>query len=83
MASIIKRTYTAVANGRPVTRTCKHWTIQYRDPGTGRIKRVRGYTDKGATKQLAAKLEAQQARGEQNMLGADPEIDASRRRNGE
>lgn len=67
MASIIKRTYSAVVNGRTVTRTCKHWTIQYRDPA-GRIKRVKGYTDKGATKQLAAKLEAQQARGEQGLL---------------
>jgi integrase len=67
MASIIKRTYTAVVDGKRVQRKCRHWTIQYRD-ASGRIKRVKGYTDKGATKQLAAKLEQQQARGEQMMV---------------
>ena len=68
MASLIRRTYRAtLPNGTTETRTCEHWTIQYRD-AAGRIKRVKGYRDKGATKQLAAKLELAQARGEVGLV---------------
>ena len=76
MASIIRRTYTRVVDGVKVTKKYKHWTIQYRD-AAGRLKRIKGYVDKGATKQLAARLEAQTARGEQGLL--DP-FRAHRRR---
>jgi integrase len=69
MASIIKRAYWAtLPNGQRVRRQCEHYTIEYRDPGTGRKKRVKGYRDKGATKQLAAKLESALARGEQGLV---------------
>lgn len=68
MASIIKRSYIAtLPDGTKQTRKCDHWTIQYRD-AAGKIQRVKGYSDKGATKQLAAKIELQLARGEQVMI---------------
>src|SRR6476646_5942228 len=68
MAAIIRRTYKVThADGRTVTRKYKHWTIQYRD-GAGKIRRVKGYTDKEATRQLAAKLERAQARGEEGLV---------------
>jgi integrase len=68
MASIIRRTYkVTLPDGTVETRECDHWTIQYRD-AAGRIKRVKGYADKGATKQLAAKLERNLARGEQGLI---------------
>jgi excisionase family DNA binding protein len=43
------------------------WYIEYRD-GTGQLKRVPGFTDKGATLQLAAKLEKQVARDEMGLI---------------
>lgn len=68
MASIIKRTYVVRGpDGKKVRKSYKHWTIQWRDE-SGRIRRKKGYTDKTATKQLAAKLEKSQARGEQDMV---------------
>lgn len=68
MASIIRRTYTVkLPNGRKVVKRCEHFTIQYRDDA-GKIRRVKGYRDKGATKQLAAKLESALARGEQGLV---------------
>ena len=68
MASIVKRSYKVkLPNGTTETRECEHWTIQYRDAG-GKIKRVKGYRDRGATKQLAAKLERNAARGEQGLV---------------
>src|SRR5207249_10333787 len=45
----------------------RFYTVQYRLPG-GRIKRVKGYADKGASEQLGAKLEKAKARGEQDMV---------------
>lgn len=63
--TIIKRTYKVKATGE--VRRCDHWTIQYRD-AAGKLKRVKGYTDKGATRQLAAKLELSLARGEQGLV---------------
>jgi integrase len=68
MASIIKRTYKATTqDGRTVVKTCDHYSIQYRDAG-GKIRRVKGYKDKAATKQLAAELERRLARGEQGLV---------------
>lgn len=63
MASIIRRTYKVkLPDGRTIERECDHYTIQYRD-AAGKIKRVKGYSDKTATKQLAARLEKNLARG--------------------
>lgn len=68
MASIIKRKYKVTTpDGKVVVKACDHYTIQYRD-AAGKIKRVKGYKDKAATKQLAAKLELKLARGEQDMV---------------
>ena len=68
MASILKRSYKVeLPDGTTETRECEHWTIQYRD-AAGKVKRIKGYKDKGATKQLAAKLERNQARGEQGLV---------------
>jgi len=57
MASIFKQQYTATdAKGRKVTKKSAHWYIDYK--GTDGVrKRVRGFKDKTATAQLAAKLE--------------------------
>ena|SRR5687767_9187650 len=68
MASIIKRTYKATTpDGKTLVKTCDHYTIQYRD-AAGKIRRVKGYKDKSATKQLAAQLERRLARGEQGLV---------------
>ena len=68
MASILKRTYQAkTPDGRTVTRRCQHYTIEYTAPD-GRRKRAKGYKDKGATLQLAAKLERAAARGEEGLV---------------
>jgi integrase len=68
MASIIRRTYKVKRpDGSVEVHRYSFWTIQYRD-AAGKIKRVKGYADKAATKQLAAKLERNLARGEQGMV---------------
>src|SRR5690349_21445813 len=68
MACVIRRAYKVkLPNGTVETRKCDHWTIQYRD-AAGRIRRVKGYKDKAATKQLAAKLEKNIERGEQGLI---------------
>ena len=68
MASIIKRAYKVkLPSGKVVTRKCEHYTIQYRD-AAGKIQRVKGYKDKAATVQLAAKLEKARERGEQGLV---------------
>ncbi len=68
MASLIRRTYKAtLPDGTTEKRTCEHWTIQYRD-AAGRIKRVKGFKDKAATRQLAAKLELAHARDEVGLV---------------
>lgn len=68
MATIVKRTYRAkLPDGTVETRELSHWTIEYRD-ANGKRCRVKGYKDRAATKQLAAKLELAEARGEVGML---------------
>ena len=63
MASIIKRKYKVkLAGGETVEKECEHYTIQYRD-AAGKLKRIKGYKDKSATKQLASKLERDRAVG--------------------
>lgn len=68
MAFLTKLSYTVkLPNGKRETRKCQHWTIQYRD-ADGKIKRVKGYTDKAATKKMASDLETARARGEQGLV---------------
>ena len=57
MASIFKQQYTAKGeNGKRIKKKSAYWYIDYRGPD-GVRKRVKGFKDKTATAQLAAKLE--------------------------
>jgi len=57
MASIFKQQYTATdKNGKKVKRKSQYWYIDYKT-SDGTRKRVKGFKDKTATQQLAAKLE--------------------------
>ena len=63
MASVFKRKYTKVVDGRKVRKQSQSWYVKYRD-ADGIERRVKGYGDKEATRQLAARLakEAELAR---------------------
>jgi integrase len=68
MASILRRTYTVVtADGRKLVKKCKHYTIEYTHPVTGKRMRQKGYTDLAATKQRAARLEKAVAWGNEGL----------------
>jgi len=69
MAYIFRPTYarTDPRTGKKVRRKLKKWHIRYRCPD-GRVLRVAGYTDKEATKQLAARLEKKAARQQEGMV---------------
>lgn len=58
MASIFKPTYTKTdpKTGKRIKRKARKWYVQYKDQH-GRWKRVPGYVDREATRQLAAQLE--------------------------
>jgi len=57
MASIFKQQYTTKdRQGRSVKKKSQHWYIDYKT-SDGTRKRVKGFKDKAATSQLAAKLE--------------------------
>ena len=57
MASIFKQKYTAKdKNGNKITKQSKFWYIDYKG-ADGIRKRVKGFKDKAATTQYAAKLE--------------------------
>jgi len=57
MASIFKQQYTAKdKNGKKVKRKSQYWYIDYKT-SDGTRKRIKGFKDKQATAQLAAKLE--------------------------
>ena len=58
MASLFKPTYTKVdpKTGRKMKRKSRKWYVKYRD-ADGVVRRVPGYNDKEATRQLAADLE--------------------------
>ena len=61
MASLIRRKYKAKdKNGKIVTKQSAYWYIDYKGPD-GIRKRVKGFKDKTATTQLAAKLEKEAA----------------------
>jgi integrase len=65
MASLFRPTYTDKKTGK--RRKLSRWYVKYRD-ADGIVRRVRGYTDKEATKQLAARLERNAARGKEGMV---------------
>jgi integrase len=66
MASILKQKYTVKdKNGKTVRKQSRFWYIDYKT-ADGTRKRVKGFKDKAATTQLAAKLERE---AEQEQLG--------------
>jgi len=69
MAYIFRPTYvrTDPRTGKKVRRKLKKWHIRFRCPD-GRVLRVAGYTDKEATRQLAARLEKKAARQQEGMI---------------
>jgi len=56
MASVFKRKYTKLIDGKRVKKQSQCWYVKYRD-GDGIERRVKAYKDKGASQQLAARLE--------------------------
>jgi integrase len=56
MAGIYRRKHTKIVNGKRILKQSRFWYIKYRDID-GIEHRVKGYRDKLATQQLAAKLE--------------------------
>ena len=56
MASIFKRKYTKVVDGKRVKKQSQSWYVKYRDADSIE-RRVRAYKDKEASRQLAARLE--------------------------
>jgi integrase len=71
MASVFRPTYykTDPRTGKRVKRRLSHYYVKYRDTH-GQVHRVKGYTDKEATKQLGARLERNAARRQEGL--ADP-----------
>lgn len=70
MAWLTKRSYRfTLPDGSTERRKCEAWTIQYRD-AAGKVRSCKGYSDKGASKQKAAKLELALAKGEQGLVDA-------------
>jgi len=58
MASIFRQRYTVKnADGKTIRKQSKFWYIDYKTGADGQRKRVKGFKDKTATAQLAAKLE--------------------------
>ncbi len=68
MASIFKQKYTVAGNnGKRIRKQSKFWYIDYK-AADGSRKRVKGFKDKQATAQLAAKLEREAERGETDLV---------------
>jgi len=67
MASIIKRKYkVTLADGTTVMKQCEIYTIEYTG-ADGRRRREKGYSDRKATEQKAARLEKAIARGAEGL----------------
>jgi integrase len=67
MASVFKQQYTTKGkNGEKVKKRSAHWYIDYKGPD-GTRKRVKGFKDKAATLQLAAKLEKESELAQQGL----------------
>jgi len=68
MASIFRQQYTARdENGKTVRKVSRFWYIDYK-VGDGVRKRVKGFKDKAATVQLAAKLEREAEQAEVGIV---------------
>jgi len=67
MASIYKRKYNKVVNGKKVKKQSKSWYVKYRD-ADGIELRVKGYPDKEATRQMAARLEKESALAQEGVV---------------
>ena len=83
MATIYRRTYQVYQHGKPVvdrrgnkvTRQSRFYSIDYIDCA-GRPRSKRGYTDRKATEQLAAKLEKAASWGREGLLNPFQEHEA-------
>ena len=68
MASIFKQQYTVKnENGKRIKKKSAYWYIDYKATG-GNRKRVKGFKDKTATAQLAAKLEKEAELGDAGII---------------
>ncbi|HLB74998.1 MAG TPA: hypothetical protein VJJ98_13335, partial [Sedimentisphaerales bacterium] len=67
MASVFKRKYTKLVDGKRVKKQSQHWYVKYRDVD-GIERRVRAYKDKEASRQLAARLEKDAERSQEGMV---------------
>ena len=68
MASIFRQKYTMKdENGKTIHKHTKHWYIDYK-AGGGTRKRIKGFKDKTATAQLAAKLEKESELAEVGLI---------------
>ncbi len=69
MASVFKPTYsyTNPETGKKVKRKLSKWYVKYKD-ADGEWQRVPGFTDKGATQELAAKLEREAELGRRGVF---------------
>jgi integrase/recombinase XerD len=67
MASVFKRKYTRVVDGRKVKKQSSCWHVKFRDV-EGIERRVKGFKDKEATRQLAAKLEREAELGRAGVV---------------
>jgi integrase len=71
MSRVFKPSYTKPGpNGTRITVTVKTWYAEYTDH-TGRQRRKKGFADKGATLQLLASLERQEAHRATGLLPAE------------
>ena len=69
MASIFKQQYTTSGkDGKRIKKKSAYWYIDYKATG-GTRKRVKGFKDKTATAQLAAKLEKEAELAEAGITG--------------
>ena len=67
MASVFKRKYNKIVNGKKVKKQSKCWYVKYRD-ADGIEQRVKGYPDKEATRQMAARLEKEVALAQEGVV---------------
>ncbi len=67
MASVFKRKYNKTVKGKKVKKQSKCWYVKYRN-SEGIEKRVKGYPDKEATRQMAARLEKESALAQEGVV---------------
>lgn len=74
LADGTKKRVPVTRNGKTVYRESRKWYIEYRNRATDKVERVPGYTDKMATEQLAAQLEATSERQRVGVTKIDPRV---------